>query len=163
MKKGEFLGFDVLDVSSICIETICRPGTIAKPNILLSPNWGLSTESSDKYSSQVPKMTLASLSVHRKMPMRTRPSVNLIFMFLFSKLRNNFRPGKSNGKTFLSYILRALPLLFSFTFNSDCNFPFFPERLSRDNFLSFPGKPVPSRCPVKIFEKGQTTDTYGQN
>ena len=70
MKKGEFLGFDVLDVSSICIETICRPGTIAKPNILLSPNWGLSTESSDKYSSQVPKMTLASLSVHRKMPMR---------------------------------------------------------------------------------------------
>ena len=119
MKKGEFLGFDVLDVSSICIETICRPGTIAKPNILLSPNWGLSTESSDKYSSQVPKMTLASLSVHRKMPMRTRPSVNLIFMFLFSKLRNNFRPGKSNGKTFLSYILRALPLLFSFTFKND--------------------------------------------
>ena len=119
MKKGEFLGFDVLDVSSICIETICRPGTIAKPNILLSPNWGLSTESSDKYSSQVPKMTLASLSVHRKMPMRTRPSVNLIFMFLFSKLRNNFRPGKSNGKTFLSYILRALLLLLSFTFKND--------------------------------------------
>ena len=47
--------------------------------------------------------------------------------------------------------------------NSDCNFPFFPERLSRDKFLSFPGKPVPSRCPVKIFEKGQTTDIYGQN
>ena len=46
---------------------------------------------------------------------------------------------------------------------SDCNFPFFPERLSRDKFLSFPGKPVPSRCPVKIFEKGQTTDIYGQN
>ena len=117
MKKGEFLGFDVLDVSSICIETICRPGTIAKPNILLSPNWGLSTESSDKYSSQVPKMTLASLSVHRKMPMRTRPSVNLIFMFLFSKLRNNFRPGKSNGKTFYLLFLRAL--LLSFTFKND--------------------------------------------
>ena len=117
MKNGEFLGFDVLEVSSICIDTICRPGTIAKPNILLSPNCGLSTESSDKYSSQVPKMTLASLSVHKKMPMRTRPSVNLIFMFLLSKLLNNFRPGKSNGKTFYLLFLRAL--LLSFTFKND--------------------------------------------
>jgi len=100
VKNGEFLGFDVLEVSSICIDTICRPGTIAKPNILLSPNCGLSTESSDKYSSQVPKMTLASLSVHKKMPMRTRPSVNLIFMFLLSKLLNNFRPGVNSDGLF---------------------------------------------------------------
>ena len=57
----------------------------------------------------------------------------------------------------------AMFVLYIIQHNSDCNFPFFPERLSRDKFLSFPGKPVPSRCPVKIFEKGQTTDIYGQN
>ena len=39
----------------------------------------------------------------------------------------------------------------------------FPNVCPGTIFLSFPGKPVPSRCPVKIFEKGQTTDTYGQN
>ena len=38
----------------------------------------------------------------------------------------------------------------TFRSTSACNFPFFPERLSPDKFLSFPGKPVPSHYPVKI-------------
>ena len=53
---GEFFGAGILEtevsnVSSTCIEIICRPGIIAKPNILGSLEF-----SSVKYSAHVPKI-----------------------------------------------------------------------------------------------------------
>ena len=53
---GEFFGAgmveaEVSNVSSTCIEIICRPGIIAKPSILGSLEF-----SSVKYSAHVPKM-----------------------------------------------------------------------------------------------------------
>ena len=53
--EGEFFGAGILEtevsnVSSTCIEIICRPGIIAKPNILGSLEF-----SSVKYSAHVPK------------------------------------------------------------------------------------------------------------
>ena len=52
---GEFFGAGILEtevsnVSSTCIEIICRPGIMAKPNILGSLEF-----SSVKYSAHVPK------------------------------------------------------------------------------------------------------------
>ena len=54
--EGEFFGAGIVeaefsDVSSISIEIICRPGIIAKPNILGSLEF-----SSVKYSAHVPKI-----------------------------------------------------------------------------------------------------------
>ena len=54
--EGEFFGAGIVEaefseVSSTCIEIICRPGIIAKPNILGSLEF-----SSVKYSAHVPKI-----------------------------------------------------------------------------------------------------------
>jgi len=92
---GEVLGAEVLEPeSSTSMETICLPGTIARPSILgpSSSCVELIKHSSLRYSSQVPRMTLASLSVHKNIPIKTRPSVSLIFMFLFRKLLSNLLP-----------------------------------------------------------------------
>lgn len=61
---------------SWCIDTICLPGTITKPKFLGS---SVKQSSSLRYSLHEPRITFASLSVQRKIPMRTLPSVILIF------------------------------------------------------------------------------------
>lgn len=79
--------------ASRCIVTICLPGIITKPRVLASV-W-----SSDRNSEHDPKITLASRSVHKNAPIKTRPSVIFILKFRFSHPRNFCFAGDSSVLT----------------------------------------------------------------
>lgn len=77
--------------ASRCIETICRPGTITKPNTLAS------VCSVDRNSVLEPRITLASRSVQRNAPLKILPSVISIRRCRFSHPLNFCFAGDSSG------------------------------------------------------------------
>ena len=74
--------------TSKCIVTICLPGTMTNPNVLAS-------EFSDKYSEHKPRITFASRSVHKNIPVNIRPSVIFILKRRLSQLLSFCLPGVS--------------------------------------------------------------------
>lgn len=86
----DYLYLSYIGQVSKWIVTMCRPGTMTRPRALAS------VCSSDKYSEQDPRMTLASRSVHKNAPVNTRPSVIFIFRCRLSHPRNFCLAGDSS-------------------------------------------------------------------